>query len=70
MYWESKNIYLKNMKNFVDNKWKSCQFFNSIYYQLLEERCRASELIKDFEMQEKLELNLEIFNSYELLSFK
>ena len=47
-YWESKDIYLKNMKNFVAEKCKSCEFVDSIYYQLLEDRRRAKLLQKDF----------------------
>lgn len=33
---------------------------DSIYYQLIEDRHKARLLQKDFEMQEKLELNLKI----------
>jgi hypothetical protein len=48
------------MENFVAEKCKSCEFVDSIYYQLIEDRRKARLLQKDFEMQEKLELNLEI----------
>jgi hypothetical protein len=48
------------MENFVAEKYKSCEFVDSIYYQLIEDIPKARLLQKDFEMQEKLDLNLEI----------
>jgi hypothetical protein len=60
IYWQSKDIYLESMRNFVAEKSKSCEFVDSIYYQLIEDRRKTRLLQKDFEMQEKLELNLEI----------
>lgn len=60
IYWQSKDIYLESMENFVTEKCKSCEFVDSIYYQLIEDRRKARLLQKNFEMQEKLELNLEI----------
>ena len=48
------------MENFVAKKCKSYEFVNSIYYQLIEDSRKARLFQKDFEMQKKLELNLEI----------
>lgn len=60
IYWQSKDIYLEGMENFVAGKYNSREFVDSIFYQLIADKHQSLLLQKDFEMQEKLELNLEI----------
>lgn len=48
------------MENFITEKCKSSEFVDSIYYQLIEDRLKTRLLQKDFKMQEKLELELNL----------
>jgi hypothetical protein len=61
LFWESREISLESMENFVAQRWTASEFYNAVYYTLLSDRRESNILEKDFNKQESLELNPEIF---------
>ena len=61
IFWQSKEIYLKSMENFVARKWNGSEFVSTVYSILLSDKRKSRILETEFEKQETLELNPEIF---------
>jgi hypothetical protein len=61
VFWQSREIYLESMENFVARKWNGSEFVSTTYYILLSEKRKSRILETEFEKQERLELNPEIF---------
>ena len=61
VFWQSREIYLESMEKFVARKWNGSEFVNTVYYFLLSYQRKSYILETEFEKQETLELDPEIF---------
>jgi hypothetical protein len=68
LFWQSREISLEGMENFVAQKWNASEFQNAVYYTLIEDIRESVILEKDFKKQESLELNPEIFQFSKIIS--
>lgn len=57
VFWQSREIYLESMAR----KWNGSEFVSTTYYILLSEKRKSGILETEFDKQERLELNPEIF---------
>ena len=68
VFWQSRDIYSESMEKFVAQEWNASEFVSSYYFTLLADRAKSTSLETDFEKQETLELNPEIFQFSKVIS--
>ena len=61
VFWQSKEIYLDNMKKFVSHKCNASDFACTVYFLIRNDLKDSECLIEDFEKQATLEINPKTF---------
>ena len=68
VFWESKEIYLDNMKKFVSHKCSASDFACTLYFHIRNDLKESECLIEDFKKQATLELNPKTFQFSKIIS--
>lgn len=68
VFWESREIYLENMKKFVSHKCSASDFACTIYFLIRNDLKESKCLVEDFEKQATLELNPKTFQFSKIIS--
>jgi hypothetical protein len=68
VFWQSKEIYLENMKKFVSHQCSGSDFATTVYFLIRNDLDQCECLIEDFEKQATLELNPKIFQFSKIIS--
>lgn len=68
VFWQSREIYLENMKKFVSHKCSASDFACTIYFLIRNDLKESECLIEDFEKQATLELNPKTFQFSKIIS--
>ena len=68
VFWQHREIYLENMKNFVSDKCSASDFACTVYYLIRSDLKEFQCLQKDFEKQATLELDPKIFQFSKIIS--
>lgn len=67
VFWQSREIYLENMKKFVSHKCSASDFACTIYFLIRNDLKESECLIKNVGKQSTLELNSEIIRDFKLV---
>jgi len=68
VFWQSREIYLENMKKFVSHKCSASEFACTIYFLIRNDLKESECLLEDFEKQATLELNPKTFQFSKIIS--
>lgn len=68
VFWQSKEIYLDNIKKFVSHKCSASDFARTVYFLIRNDLQEYKDLIEDFKKQETLELNPRSFQFSKIIS--
>lgn len=68
VFWQSREIYLENMKKFVSHKCSASDFAHTMYVLIQNDLEECECLLEDFEKQATLELNRKTFQFSKIIS--
>ena len=68
VFWQSKEIYLDNMKKFVSHKCNASDFACTVYFLIRNDLKDSQCLVEDFQKQATLELNPKTFQFSKIIS--
>lgn len=67
VFWQSREFYLKTMKEFISHELTGREFSEKFFWQILKNRKEYQILEKDFKKQRELELDPKIYNFSKIL---